>query len=503
MLQEYKLIINFLEKAKVNQLEFFSQADFISEKTMITKLYHAIREHDFKNFQDLEAATYGSNENSWKFKKLISRFQEKLINTLFFVDSNSPLFSERAKAYYVCARRTTLVRMLVERGARKIAVNIAEITLTVSLKYEFTDLSVFLSKFLMKHYSSYFLDLKKFKYYKNIFTKVVTIEQNELLLESYSCEINFEIVSVKGDLHKNLNMVFWKSQVDKAVDLINANPTIETILTCSIIIFEYYRNIKDFQSYKAYTFLIIDKIFNKPFLSVVSLEAIISAQLRITMITKDKKTADDLHKLYFDILNVGNYNWYVLYFYYVLTLFHSKDYQNAFNFIEFCINFNTFQKQPNVILEIFYILQAFGNFLLQIGKIENSFDLGTFRLNKFINQVPDHSRDKQGINIPIILVQILFFLADKKYSKIIDRIESLNLYSYRHLKKDENFRSQCFIRMISEMVRADFRKQGTIFRTEKLLNRMKAVPIDTYPATAETEIIPYEDLWEMVVERLD
>jgi len=120
-----------------------------------------------------------------------------------------------------------------------------------------------------------------------------------------------------------------------------------------------------------------------------------------------------------------------------------------------------------------------------------------------LNQVPDYSRDKQGTNIPIILVQILFFLADKKYNKIIDRIESLNLYSYRHLKKDENFRSQCFIRMISEMVRADFRKTGTIFRTEKLFNKLQAVPIETYPNSAETEIIPYEDLWAMIVERLD
>ncbi|HNT22704.1 MAG TPA: hypothetical protein PKL70_19865, partial [Saprospiraceae bacterium] len=112
---------------------------------------------------------------------------------------------------------------------------------------------------------------------------------------------------------------------------------------------------------------------------------------------------------------------------------------------------------------------------------------------------PEYSKDKQGVNIPIILIQILFFLADHKHHLIIDRMDSLKLYAYRYLKKDENFRSQCFIRMLGEMVRAGFKRQGTLFRTKALTDKLKLVPIDTYPATAENEIIPYEDLWEMVV----
>lgn len=503
MVIEYKKIINFLEKAKIDHSEFFTQTDFIGKKSMMTKLYEKIRENEFKDLNDLEAATYGLAEKSWKFKKLISRFQEKLINTLFFVDANTPLFGERAKAYYVCARRSVLVRMLVERGARKLAVNISEITLPIALKYEFTDLCVYLSRFLMKHYGFNQIEIKKFQLFKTIFKKQIEIEQKELSLETFATEINFEIVSIKGNPKENINQDYWWAKVSEATALINENPTIETLIACSLIIFEYFKTIRDFKKYKEFTFLFLDKILKKPFLSVVTLELMIIAQLRITMMTKDKNTAFSLQKTYFATLNIGNYNWYVAHYYFILTLFHGNEYQHGLNFMDFTMRFNTFPKQSNVIHEIFYILQAFAHFLFKIGKIKDPLDSKDFRINKFINQVPEHSRDKQGVNISIILVQILIFLADKKYSKIIDRMESLNLYSYRHLKKDENFRSQCFIKMLSEMVRADFKKQGTLFRTEKIINKLKAVPIDTFPATAENEIIPYEDLWEMVIERLD
>ena len=148
------------------------------------------------------------------------------------------------------------------------------------------------------------------------------------------------------------------------------------------------------------------------------------------------------------------------------------------------------------------MFNAYIQFLIKLKMVEPA-DGSEFRLNKFLNQVPEYSRDKQGINIPILLIQILFFLVEKKHNRIIDRMESLNLYAYRHLKKDDSFRSQCFIRMLSELVKADFKRKGTVFRTEKILGKMKAVLFETFPGSTEIEIIPYEHLWEVVLNQLE
>jgi len=188
--------------------------------------------------------------------------------------------------------------------------------------------------------------------------------------------------------------------------------------------------------------------------------------------------------------------------YYVFTMMHALVFQKAYEIISVTISHKTFDKQPPVIKEAFLVFNAYIQFLIKLKMVEPA-DGSEFRLNKFLNQVPEYSRDKQGINIPILLIQILFFLVEKKHNRIIDRMESLNLYAYRHLKKDDSFRSQCFIRMLSELVKADFKRKGTVFRTEKILGKMKAVLFETFPGSTEIEIIPYEHLWEVVLNQLE
>jgi hypothetical protein len=504
MINELKILVNFLNNAKVNNLEIFTSYDFQNKNpTKMGKVFDLINLNDFEDFDQLKKSLQGDIIKDWGVKKLLQRFQEKLINTLFFVDTNSPLFSERAKAYYNCSRRTIAVRMLAERGARKMAIDLAENTIPVTIKYEFTDLTVLLARFLIRQFSTTFVNPKKFEKFRKVYTKNNEMLFKELSIEEIAGEILLRQNSNKPTAIKSLNKYNPAEMVQKAMNLAAGPLSIELILMCSSVILDFYKEQKNFIEFKKWTKYFADKIFSKPFLAVITLEILITSQLKITIISKDASTALEIDANYFDKLNIGNFNWYACNYYFILTMFHTKRYFEGADRLISVASYKTFAKQPTIITELYYILQAYASFLYKIEKITTLIKLEDFRINKFLNQVPDYSRDKQGTNIPIILVQILFFLADKKFNKIIDRIESLNLYSYRHLKKDENFRSQCFIRMISEMVRADFRKTGTIFRTEKLFNKLQAVPIETYPNSAETEIIPYEDLWAMIVERLD
>ncbi len=72
------------------------------------------------------------------------------------------------------------------------------------------------------------------------------------------------------------------------------------------------------------------------------------------------------------------------------------------------------------------------------------------------------------IQSTIKLLQILFLLTDHKYGQIIDRIDALNQYTYRYLRKDETFRSNCFIKMLVLMTKADFHPIRTNTYTEDL-----------------------------------
>lgn len=64
---------------------------------------------------------------------------------------------------------------------------------------------------------------------------------------------------------------------------------------------------------------------------------------------------------------------------------------------------------------------------------------------RFLNDVPIFSKDKRGMNIPILIFHILYLILTKRYNDVIDRIVRIEKYTTRYLKKDDNYRSNCFI----------------------------------------------------------
>ncbi|MCB0632447.1 MAG: hypothetical protein KDD15_22065, partial [Lewinella sp.] len=76
-------------------------------------------------------------------------------------------------------------------------------------------------------------------------------------------------------------------------------------------------------------------------------------------------------------------------------------------------------------------------------------ELSRFKVGKFVNEMPKYAADKKGMNINILIIQILIFLGRRDLPKIIDRMEALRIYAYRYLKDDKTTRrSYLFIQLL-------------------------------------------------------
>ena len=107
------------------------------------------------------------------------------------------------------------------------------------------------------------------------------------------------------------------------------------------------------------------------------------------------------------------------------------------------------------------------------------------------------------MNIPILVIQILMMIRQHKYSRAKDRIEAVKKYCSRYLRKDDTFRSNCFIKMLMQLPASSFHKAGVARRAEPYRKKLEQVPLNVANQTHEVEILPYEDLWEMVMDSLD
>ncbi len=227
----------------------------------------------------------------------------------------------------------------------------------------------------------------------------------------------------------------------------------------------------------------------------------LSCQIALKYFEKAEETAKACQQIAIE----GSRNWFVLIDYIIRLYFHSGQYQKVYDVFKKALEHPHFKRLPANIQENWLLHEGFINFLISRSIIQpTKDDQGKkFRLRKFLNEVPNFSKDKRGANITIIVLQILFLLDQKKYGEIIDRMEALKMYTFRYLRKDDTFRSNCFLKMLIKVPASSFHKAGVIRSTDSYLKKLKSTPIELTSQSIDIEIIPFEKLWEFILDALD
>ena len=191
--------------------------------------------------------------------------------------------------------------------------------------------------------------------------------------------------------------------------------------------------------------------------------------------------------------------WYMLKAYDAILLLHTSNFREAMNRLP-----NAGQYAQGVsenILEFYKLVQGYSKVMVKITAEAGSSK--QFRIFSLMNDLPVHSKDKSGMNIAILVLQILFFTDERKYDEIEERVDALKQYSYRYLKKQKSIRSSSYIKMLIEMTKANFHPIRTERYTQDLLKKLESVPLELSEQPLEVEIIPYEQLWEITMELLE
>jgi len=183
----------------------------------------------------------------------------------------------------------------------------------------------------------------------------------------------------------------------------------------------------------------------------------------------------------------------------------SKDYENLYS-ITLDIISSKGLKDFQIHLEQWKLREAFANVLLESGRIDPKITqhpkYKKFRLNRFLNEVELFSKDKRGTNISILVVELMHFLIRKEYNKLNNRLDALNQYTYRYLRNDHTLRSNCFIKMLLKLPEAEYHPLRTERYVKKYEKKLRENPFEVSLKSIDVEIIPYEQLWEIIIEIL-
>lgn len=194
-------MIYVLSKNKIKNINIIGQAasSHRAKSSKMEQLYEGIHNGKFKNDEDAALALGYDSAKNTAYIKLKHELKKRLLNTLLFIDTEQPFFTDLEKARYNAKREWACIDVLWLRGASKSAVFLAEELFQYALYYEITFVALDIAKKLLSHYSLHG-DKKKYNYYH---------EQCNLLQKTYQAETEAEIcnselmiLSARNNAHK-------------------------------------------------------------------------------------------------------------------------------------------------------------------------------------------------------------------------------------------------------------------------------------------------------------
>ncbi|MBK8567064.1 MAG: hypothetical protein IPN76_27985 [Saprospiraceae bacterium] len=462
-----------------------------------------------KLLTDDEAARHffgdGKDGSHTEYRNMRNSFFKRLVNTFFFIDVKKAEFNDAQAALHTCYRNMAAVKMLEAKGARHSSHEVAEKTIEQAIKYELTEVILELARNLLGYYAYKEQDEKKRIYYERLVDE------------------NYEVLGVTIQAEKmylDLIAPYVKSKASKpwvsekaAAYLAILEPLVQKHHAHRLHL--YYHVIANLQRASVHDYAGTAEVckrairyFEARFATPKSVPGMFAHTLVVSLTMLHKyEEAEEWAKYAENLAEAGTHNWFKGLEQQIVLQFHKQDYQAAYAVYAKASAHKHFGHLATIEQQTWKLHEAYIQLLITAGKIkptEAERKKSGFRPTKFLNEVPDFSKDKRGMNIPVLMVHGIFLLYLKRYDDAYDRFLALDKYADRNLKEgDDAFRSFCFIKALLQIQKADFKRKDSEEKSADWIRRMSTQPVMLADAPHEVENIPYDHLWAMAMEALE
>jgi hypothetical protein len=494
-------LVKTVTKNKVKNIEVLGNPG--EDKNLVESLYDAIGKGKVKSDEEAVKFLYGKNESvkSPTYLRTKNRLIRQLINTALFVDINQPMFNDRAKAYFNCYRDYAAGYVLMLREAHLAATILFEQTLEYAVKYEFTELAADITLQLRREYARHVVDPVKHERISQLQRDYEEKRRLEMLaLDYHETLINYYLVkrSPNEEIHKLATTYFAE-----LLPLASKADTSQFYLyTYSIGLIKFF-SVNDCVGalqvcQDSLSILKSRKNTNRSSLASLLLQKIAC----ITQLRLFDADCDETVQYCLTLVEEGHLNWFraqELHLHYCLF---ARRYKDALNIFAKVSVHEKFSALSGNVRDNWQLYGGYLNLLALLGKLDQqkvTEAVGEFRYGKLSNEIEVAAKDKQGMNIPLVLLPVIYALVKGNFDETDISPEGLDKYRKRYLNTDMNKRSAAFLNLLLAYAKKEYNSASADKKIKKELEVLASEQPQVAGQTFAVEIIPYEDLWEMMV----
>jgi len=495
-------LVNLLDKTK---LKGNGVLKFIIEPgSKMDLLYQALASKKVQTEEEAQVYFKSNNEDASKLGSLKSKLKDRLLDSFFLLDFKESNYSSRQKAFHECYKKWATIMSLLNKNAKITGIDLAEKLLRHAAHFEFTELALDILRVLRLQYSLVDGDVKKYDAVRERYNHYEEIWAMESKAEKYYSELMIQYTNSKATQLEVSKLAH--SYYEELAPFMARCMSFKLHLFGRLVQLLIYNSENDYVNTAALCEDAIAFFDKKDYDSGLPLQVfyynLIVCYLQLREFDKGQAVINRC-AYYFE---EGSFNWFKLQELFFLLAMHTGHYEGAYLLYEKVTSYHRFEDKAIQIIEMWRIYQSYLYYLIKIGKIPAevvSDKITKFKINKFLNDIPLFSKDKRGMNISILIIQILYSIAEKNYDQTRERIDGIEKYCSRYLRDNDTYRSNCFIKMILQIPMASFHREAVGRKTERYFKLLNDVPLEAARQAHEVEIIPYEMLWNMTIASLD
>ncbi len=506
-MKELSRIVQLIDKNKPRKIELLSDG---AAKSKYAQLYRLIKEGRITTDEEAAAHFYQDPKavSQSAYRQLKSRFKERLMNTLFFLEKDNSEASDLHNATLYVHKEWAAINIIYAKGDFNLASKLAEDLLSYAIKYEVTETVIYIADRLRQGYGTQIANRIRYDELKKVQDKYMELWRLEILARETFHAIRMDYI--KSSATQTDSIEKGAHGTTLLMPLLNNDSTYQFITyTYAVMLAQFDNSPEDLQASVVLCDEAIALLSQKPFNPKKQITTFMNQKIACYARLKEQTAGEDVAKETMSLQTEGSFSWFKTLEYQAFLAFNTKDYLKAFNICQTAQNHKSFKSLTLQHAEIWRLFGAYLHFLA-IGKKINKEEIkeSKFKATKFVNDIPTFNKDKEGMNVPALIAQIAILIAEKNHDAIPDRLEALDRYRQRYIKKtDASYRNYWFIKMLQEIPKGYYKRISVKARTEGMLASLTAVPRTNEGKNAkndgkdaESEVIPLEDLWAILLE---
>ncbi len=456
------------------------------------QLFNNVQSGRYHTDDDAASDMYGSDGTDQRYRMLKSRLRSKLNNMLFFVDFSDSKGNISFPYEQECHSHIFRAKVLFKEGEYELAEKSVKKALTISQEAEFTDLTLISLKMLRVIYSELFRP----NHLRKVIGQIKKYEEINRFEEE-----SFDIFYMK-------RMQLGRSVHSRKVHLDSTLSAVKKLEKLwdrgkSYGLFEKYYRLKIWSSELLGDYEAVLDISNEA-MRLVKEGAInpLRFDVRHNVYTrtyaylrsKDYKSGIRCAEEGLEHIAPSSGNWFSHMENYVLLALHSQDYQLAEDVVNKVVSNPFLDKLSIQSKERWELYKAYLYFIMPDRDVED-----VLSFSDIYERLPFYTQDKQGFMVAILILEFMDFLKKDRLDLALTKLPNSERYIYRYLNENpESQREKLFLKLISIIVQCSFNPDMAAKKGQRYLDRLRGTP-EPGGAFAEVEIVPYEQLWDVLM----